>query len=145
MNETEIRATVHRFMDAWNAKDLGTFTACFVEEGDFVNVLGQKADGAEAIAKMHQHAFETVQRKSTLQLKRLEIRRLSNCLAGVDFWWKVVGSLSPEGEQMPERVGLIYFVIDGDQGKIITGRNADYSEKRYHTSDASDGNSVSSA
>ncbi|TWU62012.1 SnoaL-like domain protein [Crateriforma conspicua] len=131
MNEAEVKATVDRFIDAWNAKDLASFAECFVEDGDFVNVVAQKAEGSDAIAKMHKHAFETVQSKSTLSLERLDIRELSDRLAGVDFWWKVVGSVSPEGEPMPERTGLIYFVIDSDEGKIVSGRNADYSEKRY--------------
>ncbi|MGH9716484.1 MAG: SgcJ/EcaC family oxidoreductase [Candidatus Acidiferrales bacterium] len=129
MNEQIARTVVDRFLKTWNAKDIEAFSACFKEDGDFVNVLGEMAKGRQAIAEMHKFPFATVQSKAIASIQRLELRELDSQLVGADMWWKAVGSLTPKGEPLPERFGLIYFVIDvksGD-GLIVSGRNMDYS------------------
>ena len=128
MNEQFARGVIDRFVDTWNAHDVEGFASCFKEDGDFVNVLAQKASGREAIAKMHEFPFTVVQAKAKTYVQKLEFRELDETLIALDFWWKVVGSQSPKGDPLPERYGLIYFVIEvkEDVALIVSGRNMDF-------------------
>lgn len=128
MNEELAKAVVDRFVETWNAHDVAGFAACFREDSDFVNVLAEKAVGREAIAKMHEFPFKVVQAKATTYVQKLEFRELDSTLIALDFWWKVVGSQTPKGDPLPDRYGLIYFVIEVQDGEahIVSGRNMDF-------------------
>ena len=122
------KRAINDFMKTWNDRDVEAFAACFREDGDFVNVLGQKANGRAAIAEMHEYPFSTVQSKATVSTQKLDMRVLDDHYVAADLWWKVVGSQTPKGEPLPDRYGLLVFVVEtnGDSAVLVSGRNMDF-------------------
>ncbi len=47
--KTAVIAVVQHFVDAWNLHDMDAFASLFPEDADFVNVIGQRWIGPEAI------------------------------------------------------------------------------------------------
>ena len=128
--ETIARGVIERFVRAWSLHDVDAFAACFREDGDFVNVLASKANGREAVAKMHKFPFHTVQAKAVVEIEKLELRPIDERFVAADLWWKARGSRSLLGRPLSDRSGLIYFVIDAEngEGQIFSGRNMDYNQ-----------------
>ena len=121
---------IQEFERTWNHHDADGFAECFREDGDFVNVVGQRVAGRPAISSMHQNGFETIQRDATTSVERLELRKIGPRFVAADLWWKVVGSRSLQGKSLPERHGFAFFVIEvkKEEGLIVSGRNSDLTQ-----------------
>jgi len=123
-----------QFTQAWNAKDMQAFMACFAEEAEFTDVVGQIALGKAAIEKQHVFPFRVVMREAVLQLEDLYLRELKAGWVMVSGKWQVTGSLTPNGKALPPRTGVIQFVLEKAAGwQIILVHNADHAlpfEKR---------------
>jgi uncharacterized protein (TIGR02246 family) len=78
-DETQVAAAVlQRLEDAWNAADGDAFGAPFTEDADFVDVRGAHHRTREAIARGHQHIFETIYRGSRVRYELAQARRLTD-------------------------------------------------------------------
>lgn len=130
MMERVADRVIQNFQRTWNHHDADGFANCFREDGDFVNVVGQRVAGRPAISAMHQHGFDTIQKDATTSVERLELRKIGPRFVAADLWWKVVGSRSREGEPLPERHGFAFFVIEvnNEVGLIVSGRNSDLTQ-----------------
>ncbi|CDX18167.1 hypothetical protein MPLB_1700046 [Mesorhizobium sp. ORS 3324] len=71
---------VARLQLAWNAGDAAAWAANFAEDADFIHVLGGHGAGREAIAAAHSRLFETIYRKSGLQLDIEGVRQLDSAV-----------------------------------------------------------------
>ena len=63
-DERAIRDIVARAEAAWNASDSAGFAAAMADDIDFINVLGERHQGREAVERGHRHIFDTIYRGS---------------------------------------------------------------------------------
>ena len=69
---------VRRLVEGWEAADGEAFAAPFSEGADFVNVRGELHQTREAIARGHQHIFDTIYRGSVVRMALLDARRMAD-------------------------------------------------------------------
>lgn len=63
--QDDITSTILQLQTAWNANDGRAFAAPFTDDAEFTVFDGWQLSGREAIAKDHEHAFNTVRRGTT--------------------------------------------------------------------------------
>ena len=106
-----IEQTVTRFMDAWNVHDAHAFAMTFTEDADFTNVVGTHARGRANVESFHARVFATVFKNSHQTGEIGSIRFLTPELAAVDVDWQMTGATFPNGSPMPNRKGLLNWVM----------------------------------
>ena len=133
LNETttaEIQHLLDQFLQSWNAKDLDAFTEIFTDDAEFTDVVNQTAIGKEAIRKQHEFAFNVVMKNASLEINDLLIREVLPNVVMVSANWLNTNSQTPHGQVLPDRNGVIQFVIVKDS-------NADWKIKLVHNADFS--------
>ena len=129
-NETKsIELVITRFKEAWNQHDAKEFAALFVQDGEWIDIMGQVMQGRGGIEQGHHYPFSTVQSKATLSIQDQRIKWIRPDVAAVTFSWEVTGSQTPDGKPVPTRNGLINLVLskEGEEGwRIVMGNNVDY-------------------
>lgn len=103
--------TVERFLDAWNKHDAHAFAMTFTQDADFTNVVGTHAQGRANVEKFHARVFATVFKDSHQTAQIRSIRFLTPNLAAVDIDWQMTGATFPNGNLMPNRKGLLNWVM----------------------------------
>lgn len=105
---------LERFISSWNNKNLEQFGELFSENAEFTDVVGQTAIGRDAIIKQHVYPFENVMKFARFSIKNAYVRLLSDNLIIVSALWKVTGSVTPNGENLPDRNGVLQIIIEMD-------------------------------
>lgn len=108
----------HRFGEAWEHKDADAIAALFVEDADFVNVVGFWWTRREQIRHNHAYGFEHIFGGSTMMLERVRVRDLGE-VAVVHAAWRIEGQHVPGGggpERAGERRGVFTFVVHRQPG-----------------------------
>ncbi|MEH0153015.1 SgcJ/EcaC family oxidoreductase [Limibacter armeniacum] len=126
----EIQTILGRFLDTWNDKDLEGFMDNFLEDAEFTDVVSQTAIGKEAIKKQHDFAFNVVMKNASFEMKNLLIREILSDVVMVSANWLNKNSQTPNGKHLPDRNGVIQFVIMKDQDlnwKFKIVHNSDFS------------------
>ncbi|MGB2678144.1 MAG: SgcJ/EcaC family oxidoreductase [Candidatus Acidiferrum sp.] len=126
-DEKAIRGLIDSFIDAWNRHDAHAFGTLFAEDADFTNWRGMGAKGRSKIEEFHAPIFATIFRNSHLGYTDSEIRFIRADVAAVDVRWEMTGALDVQGNPMPDRRGLLNFVMSKDAGqwRIIVMHNLD--------------------
>lgn len=106
-----IQQTVERFLDAWNKHDANAFAMTFTEDADFTNVAGTHARGRANVETFHARVFATVFKNSHQTAQIRSIRFLTPELAAVDVDWQMTGATFPNGSPMPNRKGLLNWLM----------------------------------
>ncbi|MEZ4685810.1 MAG: SgcJ/EcaC family oxidoreductase [Bacteroidia bacterium] len=133
---TEIQALLSSFLQSWNNKHLDAFMENFVEEAEFTDVVGQTAIGLEAIRKQHEFAFNVVMKHASFEMANELMREILPDVVMVSANWLNKNSQTPDGRRLPDRNGVLQFVMVKDEAsawKIRLVHNADFSlpyEKR---------------
>lgn len=99
------------FVKAWNAGDADALAALFVDDADFVNVVGLWWTSKLSIRRVHAWGFEKIFPGSTLTLEKLSQRLLGDDVAVVHARWRVEGQVDPEGEPADPRRGVFSAVV----------------------------------
>ena len=81
--ENELRAVVSHLEDSWNRSDAKGFASVFVEDADFVHILGGYYNGRDAVEMGHRIIFDTIYKDSQVKLDIFKIRPLSDDVAMV--------------------------------------------------------------
>lgn len=105
-----IHALAQGLEDAWNRHDAAAFAAGFAADADFTNVFGMRARGRAAIEAFHAPIFRTMFKDSTLAIGEIGVRFVRSDVAAVDISWRMTGARDPQGNDWPERHGLISAV-----------------------------------
>jgi uncharacterized protein (TIGR02246 family) len=123
------RETVARFIAAWDSKDAARFAELFHPDADFTNVFGAHARGRDAIAAMHAPIFASVFKDSVLEAGEPAVRAVRDDVVAVDLPWTMRGHRGPDGAALPERRGLLSFVVTREDGwRILISHNVDLTE-----------------
>lgn len=121
---------VDAFVAAWNSHDAGAFSAIFAQDADFTNVFGMKATGRSSIEQFHRPIFETMFKDSQLKANKTQMRTIRPDVIALDIHWSMTGARDPQGNEWPERHGLISMVIvrEQDVWSIAVMHNMDFPE-----------------
>jgi uncharacterized protein (TIGR02246 family) len=116
--EHAAKALLQNLESSWAAYDSEGFAANFDEDADFVDVLGRKIKGRDAIERIHQRNFASIHLDSRVRLHLLATRRLGENTALVH----VSGSLHvPAGPLAGDWQSTQTLVlVERDEGWRIT-------------------------
>jgi len=131
-----IRDRLDHFLHTWNEKDLDDFMENFTDDAEFTDVVSQTAIGKAAIRKQHEFAFNVVMKNASFEMSNILAREIVPDVIMVSAHWLNKNSQTPDGTTLPDRNGVIQFVLIKDIAtdwlcKIV--HNADFSlpyEKR---------------
>ena len=126
-DETAVRAVVSGFEESWNKHDMDTMANLFTLDADFVNVIGMRWIGREAIKQAHIASHSKMFKTSTLKLDDTSIKFLKPDVAFARSLWSLSGIVSPNGEIIPPRKGILTHVLvkTGTQWLIAVTQNTD--------------------
>jgi len=112
------RIIAEDFAAAWNAADPVALAALFVEDADFVNVVGLWWTNRRQIRDNHAYGFRHMFPHTVMALERVSVRQLGADIAVVHASWMMTGQITPAGETAGTRRGVISFTTVRQQ----TGR-----------------------
>ncbi len=98
---------VHEYIRAWDDKDAEAIGRLFVEDADFVNVVGLWWTGRRSIVKAQRFGFENAFAHAKIRPLKLSQRYLGDDAAVVTAQWQITGQVDPEGEAVEPRRGVI--------------------------------------
>ncbi|SJM51465.1 SgcJ/EcaC family oxidoreductase [Gulosibacter sp. 10] len=120
------------FAAAWNDRDAPALAGLFVEEPEFVNVVGKWWHTRERIREAHQYGFDVIFPESTITFTERRVRSLGAEAALVHGQWRMVGqSALGTGEQhAEERHGIFSFAMQRfeDGWRAVAAQNTDIIE-----------------
>jgi uncharacterized protein (TIGR02246 family) len=126
-DEAGVNAVVHGFEDAWNRHDMDAFAALFATDADFVNVVGMRWVGRDAIKQHHAASHATIFKSSTLRISNTTVRFLNADVATARSMWTLSGITSETGQLVPSRTGILTHVLERIDGHwlIVLTQNTD--------------------
>jgi uncharacterized protein (TIGR02246 family) len=126
-DEVGVNAVVHGFEDAWNRHDMDAFAKLFAADADFVNVIGMRWVGRDAIRQHHAASHATIFKTSTLKIGDTTVRFLKPDVATVRSVWTLSGMTSENGQVAPTRTGILTHVLAKIDGHwlIVLTQNTD--------------------
>jgi len=131
-DEQAIRELIVDFTNTWNQHDAHAFAGTFTEDADFTNVLGDSAQGRQAVEDLHVPMFAARFRKSHLTADYVKIRFLSPVIASADIHWAMTGATEADGTPIPFRKGLLNWVVTrhGDRWLIAVMHNQEFTPQK---------------
>ena len=125
-----VNAVVHGFEEAWNRHDMDAFAMLFATDADFVNVIGMRWVGRDAIKQHHAASHATVFKTSTLKIEDTTVRFLKADVATARSVWVLSGIISEAGQLAPSRTGILTHVLQRIDGHwlIVLTQNTDISK-----------------
>jgi uncharacterized protein (TIGR02246 family) len=126
-DEVGVNAVVHGFEDAWNRHDMDALAALFATDADFVNVIGMRWVGRDAIKQHHAASHATNFKSSTLKIGNTTVRFLKADVATARSLWTLSGITSESGQLAPSRTGILTHVLERIDGHwlIVLTQNTD--------------------
>ncbi|MBV0911615.1 SgcJ/EcaC family oxidoreductase [Anianabacter salinae] len=115
------------FRDAWMARDGDAIAALFVQDADFVNVVGIWWQDRAAIGRAHGYALQSFFADTRLVLGRVKTRRIGGDAAVVHARMILTGQRAPDGTAAGRRVTILSFVMErrGDGWLCVSAQNTD--------------------
>ena len=111
MNEFQSGEAVARaFFAAWNAGDADAIGALFVEDADFVNVVGFWWTNRRQIRKAHDYGFRRIFQSSVLEIQELKVRELTPDIHVIHSVSTLDGQTGLQGEATGTRTAVISMV-----------------------------------
>ena len=122
-----IREHVERFVPAWNTHDMTALARLFAVDADFVNVVGIWWASRTEIQRAHEATHRTMFKDSTLAGRVASLKLVRPDVAVVHFTWSLVGARAPDGQAVPERTGILVFLLSKEAGgwTIRAAQNTD--------------------
>ena len=108
MTPTDVAAA---FAKAWSKRDADAIADLFVEDADFVNVVGLWWRSKRSIRRAHAYGFEHAFGKATLKIDKVTERRLGDDVAVVHAQWRMTGQVDPQGRESGSRRGVLSAVL----------------------------------
>lgn len=100
------------FMNAWNKGDAVGIANLFVEDAEFVNVVGLWWHERYAIWKAHDYGLRVIFPNSTLEIRQVRTKIQSNEIATVHVRMKLSGqSMHASAKKVGSRQNIFTFVV----------------------------------
>lgn len=121
------RGVAEGFATAWNNADADALAHLFVEDADFVNVVGLWWTRREQIRYSHGYGFTHMFGGSHMEYTRMRVRELGPDAGMVVASWVVEGQVGPDGEPVGTRQGIFTFVTERVEGgwRAVSAQNTD--------------------
>lgn len=129
MRQTNAAADIATaFVAAWNRKDADALAGLFVEDADFVNVVGLWWANRDQIRKAHAYGFEHIFGDSTMELRKVRVREVGAGVAVVHAAWTLTGQNPHQDRTAGRRRGVITFTAQRQAGGgwlAVSAQNTD--------------------
>ncbi|MCW3157598.1 SgcJ/EcaC family oxidoreductase [Micropruina sonneratiae] len=102
---------VEEYIRAWDAKDADAIGRLFVEDADFVNVVGLWWTGRRSIVKAQRFGFQNAFANATIRLSKVSQRLLGDDAAVVMAQWQISGQVDPDRQPVEPRRGVIQATL----------------------------------
>lgn len=115
------------WLAAWNTHDADALTALFVEDADFINVVGMWFRGHGQIRFNHAYGFTHMFGASTMRFTKTRVRELGPDHAVVVATWSLIGQVDPDGAESGARTGVLTFVVARTEAgwRSVSAHNTD--------------------
>ncbi len=126
----KVARVVQALAECWNRHDMAAFAELFAPDAEFVNVVGLWWKGREEIRRAHELTHATLFKNSRLTITEVAVRFPVERIAIARTLWELEGHISPEGEELPARQGILLNVLSltADGWVIIDSQNTDIVE-----------------
>jgi len=129
MNTAKTPEEVPRiFVENWNKRRPDLMVEIFVEDADFINVVGLWWTNRETIFKAHDYGLREIFPDSTLEIIKLKVKMLSETVAVVHARMKLTGQSPISGEKGGIRRTIFSFVVQKRENDIwwaVSAQNTD--------------------
>ena len=98
------------FAAAWNSKNAKALAHLFMEDAEFVNVVGLWWHNRNDIEQAHDYGLRTFFKASTITARRTKIKKLDEEVAIVQVRWKLAGQVGKDGGMLEDRYSIMTFV-----------------------------------
>ena len=126
MNQPEDAAKL--FVQAFNKRDAVALANLFVEDAEFVNVVGLWWHNRKAIWKAHAYGFNTIFNNSIVELRRVKVKQITTEVALVQARMKLSGQTAHRAVKKPQsRQNIISFTVHHriEGWVVISAHNTD--------------------
>ncbi len=115
------------FAKAWNAGDAAALGRLFVEDADFVNVVGLWWHNRSDIERAHEYGLKTFFKFAQLSVRRTKVRLLDENNAVIHVRWMLSGQLDKDGNTLDDRTAIMMFVAQRqeDRWAVVAAQNTD--------------------
>ncbi len=121
-------AVARAFFAAWNAGDADAIGALFVEDADFVNVVGFWWTSRRQIRKAHDYGFRKIFQHSVIAIQTLKVRALTPDIHVIHSVSTLEGQTSLDGQATDTRTAVISMVAvraPGQGFRLVSCHNTD--------------------
>lgn len=120
-------AVARAFFDCWNEGDADGIGALFVEDADFVNVVGFWWRNRRAIRKAHDYGFRRIFQNAKVEITELAVRELTPDIHVVHTVSTLDGQTGVDDAETGQRIAVISMVTQrGLSGfQIVSCQNTD--------------------
>ncbi len=118
---------VNAFVAAWMARNGKALADLFVEDADFVNVVGIWWEDRAAIERAHQYALDSFFSETRLIPGRVKTRALGPDHLLVHLRARLVGQKTPDGNRAGDRTTILSFVLErrAEGWRALSAQNTD--------------------
>lgn len=116
------------FVQAFNNRDAVALANLFVEDAEFVNVVGLWWHNRKAIWKAHAYGFNTIFNNSIVELRRVKVKQITAEVALVQARMKLSGQTAHGAVEKPQsRQNVISFTVhhSTEGWVVISAHNTD--------------------
>lgn len=103
---------MRRFADCWNRGDAVELVALFVDDADFVNVVGLWWRKRKDIERAHAYAFARYFKNAKITFDEIKLRSLRETIAIVHGKWLMTGQENPDHSPGAQREGVLVLVAE---------------------------------
>lgn len=127
-----------RFAAAWNVGDAAAIADLFIDDPDFVNVVGLWWKSRAAIRTAHAYGFEHIFPNARMTLENVAVRTIGADAATVHALWRLEGQSRPAGDttdlpspnrptRLDRRRGILLLVAErqADGWHAVAAQNTD--------------------
>jgi len=126
----EVERVIAAFAEAWKGDDMEAVAGLCAFDAEFVNVVGMWWKGRAEIKVAHEFTHATMFKSSRLTILETSVRFPTPQLAIARSRWLLENHVSPDGEPLPARNGVLVNVLALRDGRwsIIDAQNTDIIE-----------------
>jgi uncharacterized protein (TIGR02246 family) len=132
-DESDVRAVVAQWEQAWNQHDMRALASLFTTDADFVNVGGRHWKGQEQIREQHQARINQF-KSSIWTTKFVSVQFLEPDIALAHINWVLEGDTDPDGTARPARGGVFTWILtkSGTSWRIRAAQNTNLGNLAPH-------------
>ncbi len=112
-----IKQCVAAWEDAWNRHDARATAMAYVEDGDFSSTTAIPSHGWKELEAHYNEIFTTFLKNAHRTDQVRSIRFLAPDIASVDIDWQMAGAKTRDGQDAPNRKGLLTWIVTKHDGK----------------------------